>query len=186
MLYREAPLLPRWRYSCHSLFAGAGISIHESRFLSPLLPRLGISCRCGFRSVLKSRCAMYMSIQVLSVRHSLYYLSWLCNHYRQPAFKWWESCCLKNDWDPGQCSSHRPPGDWSDRWSLSIVQRVASTLARKSGLGEANQAPKQNMLYPSCLHVISLHAILLHSGNPTTCHEIPKPHPLLYTQTQRK
>jgi hypothetical protein len=100
-----------------------------------------------------------------------YYLSWLCNHYRQPAFKWCEPCCLKNDWDPGQCSSRRPLGDWSDRWSLSIVQRVASTLARVSGLGEANQAPKQNMLYPSCLHLISLHAILLHSGNPTTCHE---------------
>jgi hypothetical protein len=61
MHYREATLLPRWRYSCHLLFAGAGISIHESRFLSPLLPRLGISCRCGFRSVLKPLCHVYVS-----------------------------------------------------------------------------------------------------------------------------
>jgi hypothetical protein len=42
------------------LFAGAGISNHESRFLSPLLSRLGISCRCGFSSVLKPMCHIYV------------------------------------------------------------------------------------------------------------------------------
>jgi hypothetical protein len=119
-----------------------------------------------------SLCAMYMSLQVLSVRHSLLLLVLALQSLPSASIQMVGALLLEErlGLDPGQCSS-RPLGDWSDRWNLSIVQRVASTLARVSGLGEANQAPKQNMLYPSCLHVISLHAILLHSGNPTTCHE---------------
>jgi hypothetical protein len=108
-------------------------------------------------------------------------MSWLYNHYRQSAFKWWEPCCLKkNDWDPGKalallaicpivgvCRSYK---EWPPHL-LVWPWRSKSSTKTKHVVPELSTS-LQSTCDPS---------IFAPPGNPT-CHKIHKTHRLLYTQ----